>query len=289
MKNIIILGHENPDVDSIVSGYLLEKIMIKLGYNASFLIPDRAIEKETIDILNKYNFDVRKYMKDINLEDKDNKYVLVDHNDRKLNGNIVCIIDHHPSSKDIKLDNYYNKKISSTACFICMGNEYLLDKYDLKLAILATFIDTASFHTTKSRTIDKEWVLKICKQYNFDYNELYNDGLLLTNLDDLEKSSLNGLKKYSFYNLKVESSYIQIHYIDREKINSILNILKKYVYVKKLDAFVFIVHNMGYFKSKYYLITRDNVISKAYDKYTSRGNVIIPEVEKLLKINQNNK
>ena len=49
MDNYIILGHENPDVDSIVSGYLLEKIMIKLGYNASFLIPDRAIEKETID------------------------------------------------------------------------------------------------------------------------------------------------------------------------------------------------------------------------------------------------
>lgn len=39
----IILGHENPDVDSIVSGYLLEKYMIKLGFDAQFVIPDKVI------------------------------------------------------------------------------------------------------------------------------------------------------------------------------------------------------------------------------------------------------
>ena len=41
----IILGHVNVDVDSIVSGYLLEKIMTKKGYKASFVIPDEEVAK----------------------------------------------------------------------------------------------------------------------------------------------------------------------------------------------------------------------------------------------------
>ena len=43
MNKIIILGHENPDVDSIVSGYLLEKIMLNMGYDVKYIIPDKEI------------------------------------------------------------------------------------------------------------------------------------------------------------------------------------------------------------------------------------------------------
>ena len=49
-NNIIILGHEHPDVDSIVSGYLLEKCLLKEGYKASFCITDKTLNRETNDI-----------------------------------------------------------------------------------------------------------------------------------------------------------------------------------------------------------------------------------------------
>ena len=97
MKKIIILGHENPDVDSIVSGYILEKILLKKGYDIEFIIPDKAIEEETLSICLRNNINPKQFMKKIDFNDKTNKYILVDHNERNLSGEIVCIIDHHPT------------------------------------------------------------------------------------------------------------------------------------------------------------------------------------------------
>ena len=38
MNNYIILGHENPDYDSIASGYLLEKLMKKIHVHLGWLV-----------------------------------------------------------------------------------------------------------------------------------------------------------------------------------------------------------------------------------------------------------
>lgn len=158
----------------------------------------------------------------------------------------------------------------------------MLDEFDLRLAILATLVDTASFHSTKSREEDKEWIFYLCNKYNFNYDELYQDGLCLTNLDNILDASINGLKKYNINNKLVESSYIQVNDIDDVIVDKIIDILNKRLLDKGLYAFVFIIHNMKEFKTMYYLIRKDNIFKKYYDKYTSRGNTIIPEIEKNL-------
>ena len=282
MDNYIILGHENPDVDSIISGYILEKIMIKKGYNASFIIPDKKIEDDSLSICLENGLDPRVFQREITT--KNNKYILVDHHERDVDGEIVGIIDHHPTNKDIKISNYYNEKVSSTICFIAKNAIELLDKEDLYFVVLATLVDTVSFHSSKGRKEDYEWCLDICKKYNFNYDKLYLEGLRLTNIDDLNIASLNGLKKYNVNNLKIESSYIQIRDIEfnKELINNIIDILKKYIIDNNIDIFVFIVHDMKYFKTMYYYIEKDKIKEKYYDAYTSRGNEIIPEIIDML-------
>jgi len=281
MDKIVILGHENIDVDSIVSGYLLEKILTKKGYDAKFVIPDKDISNDTMNICIKYGLEPSKFMMDFDLK-SNYKYILVDHHERDVDGEIVCIIDHHPTNKVFEIEHYYNKMISSTACFIACENEELLDKFDIKLACLATLIDTVSFHSTKGREIDKEWVISMCDKYNLDYNGLYREGLYLTNLDSIDKASLNGLKRYCFNGKIIESSYIQIDspISHNDEIIKIVDILKNRVDSEKIDAFVFIVYDMDDFKTTYYLIIDDNVKEKYYDVYASRGNTIMPEIEK---------
>ena len=278
MDKIIILGHENPDVDSIVSGYLLEKILSKKGYDAKFVIPDKFISNDTMNICIKYGLNPSKFMVDFNLK-SNYKYILVDHHERDVGGEIICIIDHHPTSKVFNMKHYYNKMISSTACFIACENEELLDKFDIKLGCLATLIDTVSFHSTKGRDIDRKWVISMCDKYNLNYNELYREGLYLTNLD---KASLNGLKRYCFNGKIIESSYIQIDspISHNDEIIKMIDILKNRVDSEKLDAFVFIVYDMDKFETTRYLITKDDIKEKNYDVYASRGNTIIPEIEK---------
>jgi len=282
MDNYIILGHENPDVDSIISGYILEKIMIKKGYNASFIIPDKKIEDDSLNICLENGFDPRKFQKEITT--KNNKYILVDHHERDVDGEIVGIIDHHPTNKKFNINNYYNEKVSSTVCFIAKNAIDYLEKEDLFLVVLATFVDTVSFHSSKGRKEDYEWCLEICKKYDFNYDKLYLEGLRLTNIDDLNKASLNGLKKYVVNNIKIESSYIQIRdfLLNKDVIENIIDILKKYREENNIDIFVFIVHDMKYFKTMYYYIEKDNLKEKYYDSYISRGNVIIPEIVKRL-------
>ena len=285
MNDIIILGHINPDVDSIVSGYLLKKILTKKGFNAKFIIPDKRIDKDTLFICNKYGLNPNEFMIDINLNDKNLNYIIVDHNKRDLNGNILAIIDHHPNNDIVDVKKYYNENVVSTAYFLARINEELLDNYDIKLAILASFIDTVSFNSNKGTIEDKKWIKDKCVQYGFNYTEFEQEGLRLTVITDAKENSLNGLKKYDFNGIKVESSYIQIEEIDKHKdyIDEIINYLNKYIVINNLDYFVFIVHNMNKLKSMYYLISKDNIETRYFDNYVARGNTIMPEVEKKLR------
>ena len=62
---LVILGHENPDFDSIISGMLLENIYRKMyRYEADFIIPDEVL-KDTAKLCNKYHVDYRRYQKKI--------------------------------------------------------------------------------------------------------------------------------------------------------------------------------------------------------------------------------
>lgn len=276
----IILGHENPDVDSLVSGYLLEKVMKKKGYEVSFCIPDKVIASDSERICSKYKLNLKKYMVDD--LDRDAKYILVDHNDREVPGEIVAVLDHHPTPKDKSSVPYYrNEKISATACMIAKDCEEYLDKHDIELACVATFIDTVSFHSTKTVKKDISWVNEMTTKYDLDYDEMYRDGLCLTELTNVEEIAFNGLKKAEYDGFSIHSSYVQIVDLEKNKkiIDKIIEKLKKYRNKENVDLFVFIVYDMTNFYTKVYKIN-ENIDYDEYFLYASRGNTIIPDIVK---------
>ena len=83
LSKYIILGHENPDVDSIISGYLLEKLMLSKGFKAEFIIPDKKIDLESLTICSNFGLNIKEYgyQKDLP-ETREYKYLLVDHHIR---------------------------------------------------------------------------------------------------------------------------------------------------------------------------------------------------------------
>lgn len=272
----IIKGHDNPDVDSIVSGYLVAKILSKLGHNAKFIIPGN-IDEKVVNICNDFDLDVSSFV--VTEMDPTANYVLVDHyEDPQLN--VVAIIDHHLADKD--MSDYWYEPASSTACMVAMQYEDYLDKHDIELACLSGFTDTASFHSTKARQIDLMWIKEMCQKYNLDYQKMYDVGLGLTDLSDLNKASLSDLKQYVIGNYKLSSSIIQVKDLADDQLNYMLELLKEYVKEFNLEIFAFVVHDMEHFKTKVYKISQNKIETMEYDKYTSRGNVIIPEIKKTL-------
>lgn len=289
MKNktdkYIILGHENPDIDSIVSGYLLEKLMCKMGYDAEFIIPDSKIDLENITICGEYGLNPCSYQKKLP-NTKEYKVILVDHYNRNVEGEIVGVIDHHPTTSNIETFYYQNENASSTSCLICTEeNEKYFSKEDMQLAILAAMVDTASFHSTKTRKQDIDWAKKTCMKYQLDYEKIYKTGLCLTDISNIKTACYNGLKKYCFYGYNVESSYIQIEDITKisDLVMEMIDLLKEHVQTENIEVFSFIVHDMTQFKTVVYDITCNGYSIRNYEKYTSRGNTIIPEIEKKLK------
>ena len=281
MKKYIVLGHENPDVDSIMSGILYANYLTRNGINAQFVIPDEKIEQENIDICLQFGVDPTLYQKKLELNE-DIKFILVDHNIRDNIGEVVEIIDHHPTIGNIKSNStsYINEPASSTTCLIVQGIEDQFTREEIEWAVVAALVDTASFNSTKTRNLDKQWVLNMCEKYKFDFEKLYKTGLCLTNIDDLESACLHGLKKYKINDYSIHSSSIQLDDVDSNKsrIFSMIDYLMDYVIDNNIDMFAFIVNDVEKFKSTVYKIDAISLSKKEYDRYTSRGNTIIPEI-----------
>lgn len=279
MEKYIILGHENPDVDSIISGHLYENYLTRKGINAEFIIPDKEINKESLDICMKHGLDPRKYLKELNYNEL-TKFILLDHHERANIGEISEIIDHHPTSKEIIIENYKNENASSTTCLIVRGKEEHFTKEEIKLAILAALVDTASFHSTKTKESDKIWALEMCQKHNINYEELYKTGLGLTDLNNLTEASLNGLKKYTHNNHQIQSSYVQIDGFEKNwpKLHEMIINIEDYLLQEELDMFAFIIHDMDSFQTTVYKLEPTGFIRKKFEKYTSRGTTIMPEI-----------
>lgn len=282
---IIILGHENPDVDSIISGYLLEKIYNKLyndEFEVEFIIPDENIDKESYEICLRYGIDAKKFQKNLPI-DGFIDYILVDHyEDGRINKNPVKIIDHHPTIKTLP-NHTINTKCSSTALqiFTLYKNQYQFFYDDIKKIVLASYIDTTSLKSTKTTQKDILLIKKLINKYQLDSEKLYEEGLCLTKLDDIKKASFHGLKKYRYGQATVCSSYIQIRKKDHDIISNILKECQKYLKQENLDCFVFIEHDMDSFNSTVYFITPNNIDIKKYNSFTSRGSTIMPVIEEI--------
>lgn len=280
----IILGHDNPDVDSVISGYLVEKILSSYGYNAKFVVPDKNVSFDVVDLCFKYGLDVKKFQKQLDFDEGD-KFILVDHYKRDVPGEIFAVIDHHPIVEDNKKCDeilyYVNENVCSTTCLLIRKYEEILDKNDLELGCLAAFVDTVSFHSSKTNENDIKLIKDICKKYNFDYDNLYQDGLCLTDIKNIKEACFNELKKYTIMNYKIQASLIRVDsFKSKEKIvNRMIKILKKYLENNNLFMFVFIVYDMSSFKTIVYKIMIDKINIVNYDYYASRGNRIILDIK----------
>lgn len=277
MKQYVIVGHENPDVDSIISGYLLEQLLKRKGYVVEFIIPDKEIDRDTKLFCQKYGIDVTAYQKDW-IQNAD--YILVDHHERQVPGNVIAIFDHHPTSKKIDCSYFLNKRISSTAMLIYeLSPDSFLDE-EKKLVVLANFVDTVSFHLPdKYRTEDIELTKELCSSLHLDYGELEKEGMMLTSLNDLSKSYCNGLKRYQFGLYFVMSSYIQVLEITEEERDTMVQFCQKRLREEKADLYVFLIVTFLNHTTTVYYIKENTMKAESYSYFVSRGSVIMPKVE----------
>lgn len=282
-KNIVILGHQNPDVDSMVSGVVLSEYLKHRGYNCSYIIPDRVVDEESAIIISNFGIDYKKYQGDI---PNDSYLILVDHHETIHKGNVLAVIDHHPTIKEFNYPIYINKKSSSTSKLIydIIKNEdnSFLTKKIMEQLIIAMLVDTCSFKSSKTNPNDILWTKDICDELNLDLDKLKTVGYCLTDLKNPATSCTHGFKQFTYHNKLVKTSYIQCDSFNFDKINANIEILKDKVKKDNIFMWMFLVTDIKNEKSLEYRIYSDKIDLIKHNFIVSRGSNIMPEIEKLI-------
>lgn len=304
MKTYII-GHKNPDTDSVVSAIALAELEKVLGKDYIPAIAD-DVNKEAAFILDKFGFEIPKI---ISREEK--KVILVDHNEASQisedikNEEIIEIIDHHklgglstPEPIPVRI-----KPVGSTSTIVASlfkENNEEIDENIAKILISGIISDTLNFNSPTTTEEDKETAETLNKIANINIDELANE--MFKAKSDLSGISSEELvemdyKEFNINNKKVGVAVFETVDIEPslERKDEFVEILKNKKEKDKLDYLIFSVIDI--LAKKAYFIAPNEIdeglINKAFklekdnDKIfakdiVSRKKQIIPAIEKVL-------
>ncbi len=285
-SEVTIIGHDNIDVDSVLSGVLLERLCKYLKLNVHFEILQLVNKDETYEIINKLTgINMETYEKVE--EDNDRSLFLIDHYETKHNGRVVGCIDHHPTEKKNTYEFSYVRNCTATAYLIyelMQVSNYPLTAEDAKLIVVAMMVDTTAFRSSKAIPKEVEEAKSLTKRFDLDYEYLEKYCLCLTPIEgmNVEEITSNGQKEYNYNGHKVKSAYLQLDGIpDDDTLNSWLYYLKDKITNKmeSTELMVFIIfdikENITY---EYQINNRIKLV--IHNGILSRGKDIMPKVEK---------
>lgn len=271
---IYVIGHKNPDIDTIVSSKILADILCAKGIVSNYAV----IEGEYPD---EYNMNMIRECMDYNpvvIKQNDivhHNYFLVDHNDVSQSIGrsdlVIGCIDHHPDSGNIEKLILTDYCCTALFLFSLFQKEYFFTE-EQKYQIYMAFLNDSSF-TKSSRYSEKD--KKIVEQLGFQYNydELFKKFFIPTDLEKNRQETflINGHKNYIFSNYQFESSCIES--FDTVYINEYRDFVKNYP-DNFLGLWVDYIGNKTYIYFKY----NDDLYEKTYDFIASRASTVLNDV-----------
>ena len=191
MSKILVMGHKNPDTDSICSAIAYANLKKELGFEVE-AVRLGTISKETQFILDYLNMDAPRLIESVNSGDQ---IILVDHNeagqsvDGRDNATILEIIDHHKI--DLKTSDPINLRFETVGCSSTIISKIYEEKgvaitKDMATVMLSAIMsDTLIFKSPTCTEEDVKQGKKLAEISGLDY-EVYGKDLLIagTSLDD---------------------------------------------------------------------------------------------------------
>lgn len=179
-KEVFVLGHKNPDADSIISSYILSRILKRLGANAHFAVLSEQYEycKSDIKLVNNFIKEEPVIVDDIN-----NKlFVLVDHNNLEglSTNNVIGAIDHHIMTGEVY--DTLEIEYASTGLLIydLFKNMYEFTAEEKELIGLSVLADTDYLCSSRFTEEDKKLFLEL--DFKLDVEKLQKEYFLVNDM-----------------------------------------------------------------------------------------------------------
>lgn len=294
MKSIIVIGHKNPDVDSIVSSLVFADFLKKtkkhiLGFSSFKVKSARAgsLNKEV-----KFVLDYFKQKPPVlinNLKNKD--VVLMDHGEFNQSAkgieqaNIVGVLDHHKLGgiKSISPIFYRNETVGSTSTIVAkmfLEDNLSFDKKTAGLLLAAILSDTLKLTLPTTTNEDKKIVKILAKISKENVNKLAKKifeaksdikGVSMDELVSRDYKEYEG-GKISFGIGVCETTHAKKIKGKKEEIFSALKKLKK---KRKVKLMFFAVIDILKKNSEVFLLAeKEKLVAEKVFKKKARGNLL---------------
>ncbi|MCK8816069.1 manganese-dependent inorganic pyrophosphatase [Natroniella sulfidigena] len=206
--SIYVVGHQNPDTDSICAAIAYANLKQELGVEAT-AIRTGKINSETEFVLEKFEVEGPTLKEEVGADDQ---VILVDHNEisQSIAGldeaEVLEVIDHHRIG-DIETGNpiyFRNEPVGCTCTIVTklyQENDVEITDTMAGLLLSAILSDTVIFRSPTSTAEDEEMATALAEQLGVDVEEygkkLFKAGSVVTKLSPRELVQ-NDYKEYEF-------------------------------------------------------------------------------------------
>ncbi|MDQ0157204.1 manganese-dependent inorganic pyrophosphatase [Robertmurraya andreesenii] len=278
MEKVLVLGHKNPDTDSICSAIAYANLKRKLGMDAE---PVRLgnLNGETEFALKTFNVEIPRLVTSVAAET--NQVILVDHNERQQSADdidqvrILEVIDHHRIANFETGDPLYYRAepVGCTATILkklYRENNIEIEKDIAGLMLSAIISDSLLFKSPTCTSEDVAAAKELAELAGVNSDE-YGLEMLKAGADLRDKSVEELLtldaKEFEMAGKKVEVA--QVNTVDIQDVLSrqeeLESALQSIIDKKNLDLFVFVVTDILNSDSTALVLGREtNVVEEAY-------------------------
>lgn len=297
-ETVYVIGHANPDADSICSAIVYAGIH---GYQPRIL---NAPDKETLYILKKFNIPIPEIINDVT----DKTLVLIDHNSKSesaLNlkkAKIKRIIDHHRAdmsfSEPIDIEI---KPVGATATLIAekMIKKGIENKDYAGILLSAIISDTLGFISPTTTKKDVKIAKTLIEKYQFDINSLIQE--IMNIKSDIEGIPARDLLKQDgkMMNFKGRKIFISQIIDNKDYITKIkpemLKEMERFRKEKNLDAVLLMQTNTFSKSTNLLVVTKPDDIAATFGEtktsyaiplkdVVSRKHDVVPKLDTALNV-----
>ena len=303
MEKILVIGHKNPDTDSICSSLAMANLQSKIRGEEVISCRLGEINEETKYALNYFKVEAPKLIEKV---DEGQEVILVDHNEftQSVEGiekaKILAVVDHHRINNFQTSEPlfYYAQPVGCTATVLFelyKSNDVEIEPQIAGLMLSAIISDTLLLKSPTTTDKDKKAVEELAKLANVDISKYGLEMLKAgTNLDKYTEEELINLDAKTMEKEGIKYIIAQVNTVSipdvlkrKEKIEQEIN---KEITSKGLSLFVFVITDIVNSNSTAIVLgDRTDAISKTYEikdnlaqmpGVVSRKKQVLPLVEK---------
>lgn len=303
MEKILVVGHKNPDTDSICSSLAMANLQSKIRGEEVISCRLGEINEETKYALNYFKVEAPKLIEKV---DEGQSVILVDHNEftQSVEGiekaKILAVVDHHRINNFQTSEPlfYYAQPVGCTATVLFelyKSNDVEIEPQIAGLMLSAIISDTLLLKSPTTTDKDKKAVEELAKLANVDFSKYGLEMLKAgTNLDKYTEEELINLDAKTMEKEGIKYIIAQVNTVSipdvlkrKEKIEQEIN---KEITSKGLSLFVFVITDIVNSNSTAIVLgDRTDAISKTYELkdnlaempgVVSRKKQVLPLVEK---------